>query len=74
MLGYSGDVLGKQIVRDYQESERAHRALTYDASTITETWKPSQLPVGQAFGPIAPLFAKLDEKIVEEEKARLGAG
>ncbi len=74
MLGYDGDLLGRQIVRDYQETERSHRALTYDASTISEQWKPSQLPVGQAFGPIAPLFEKLDEIIVEEEKARLGAG
>jgi methionyl-tRNA synthetase len=72
MLGYDGDLLGKQIVREYQESERSHRALTYDASTITEQWTSSQLPVGQAFGPIAPLFEKLDEKIIDEEKARLG--
>ncbi len=74
MLGYGGDLLGRQVVREYKESERSHRALTYDASSLTEKWKPSQLPVGQAFGPIAPLFEKLDEKIVEEEKARLGAG
>jgi methionyl-tRNA synthetase len=74
MLGYSGDLLGRQIVQEYRETERTHVALTYNASSITEQWKPSQLPVGQAFGPIAPLFAKLDEKIVEEEKARLGAG
>ena len=74
MLGYGGDLLGRHIVRDYKEAERSHRALTYDALTITEQWTPSQLPVGQAFGPIAPLFEKLDEKIVEEEKARLGAG
>ena len=74
MLGYGGDLLGRQIVRDFKETERTHRALTYDQASITEHWKPSQLPIGQAFGPIAPLFAKLDEKIVEEEKARLGAG
>jgi methionyl-tRNA synthetase len=74
MLGYTGDLLGKPIVRDYQESERTHRALTYDASTISVEWKSSQLPVNQIFGPIAPLFEKLDEKIVEEERARLGAG
>jgi methionyl-tRNA synthetase len=74
MLGYGGDLLGKQMVRDYTETQRTHRALTYDASTITEQWKPSQLPVGQVFGQIAPLFEKLDEKVVAEEKARLGAG
>ncbi|HLF27478.1 MAG TPA: methionine--tRNA ligase [Anaerolineae bacterium] len=74
MLGYTGDLLGRQLVREITETQRTHRALTYDASSLTERWKPSQLPVGQAFGPIAPLFEKLDEKIVEEERARLGAG
>jgi methionyl-tRNA synthetase len=74
MLGYRGDLLGTQIVRDYQETTRSHRGLIYDASSLTEQWKPSQLPVGRAFGPIAPLFEKLDEKVVAEEKARLGAG
>jgi len=72
MLGYSGDLLGKQIVREYQESTRKHAALTYDSSSVTVQWKPSQLPVGQAFGPIAPLFEKLDPKIAEEEKSKLG--
>ncbi len=74
MLGYKGDMLGKQVLREYQESQRSHRALTYDASTMTEQWKSSQLPVGQTFGPVAPLFEKLDEEIVAEEKSRLGAG
>ncbi len=74
MLGYGGDLLGRPVVRDYQETERSHRALTYDAASITEKWQASQLRVGQAFGPIAPLFEKLDEKIIEDEKARLGAG
>jgi methionyl-tRNA synthetase len=46
--------------------------LTYDASTIDVRWQSSQLPIGQKFGPVAPLFKKLDEKIVEEERAKLG--
>ncbi|HTP06649.1 MAG TPA: methionine--tRNA ligase [Anaerolineae bacterium] len=72
MLGYSGDLFGKQIVNEYQESTRAHRGLTYDGSAIDVRWQPSALPIGQKFGAVAPLFKKLDEKIVEEERSKLG--
>jgi methionyl-tRNA synthetase len=72
MLGYAGDLLGKQIVREVAETTRKHAALTYDYSGVTAQWQPSQLPVGQAFGPIAPLFEKLDPKMAEEEKSKLG--
>jgi len=72
MLGYSGDLLGKQIMREYEESTRKHVALTYDYGGVTAQWKPSQLPVDQQLGPVAPLFEKLDEKIVEQERSKLG--
>ena len=72
MLGYPGELLGKQIVREYEEATRKHAALTYDYSGVTAQWKPSQLPVGQSLGPIAPLFEKLDPKIAEEERNKLG--
>jgi methionyl-tRNA synthetase len=72
MLGYDSDLLGKQIVREYAESQRKHLALTYDYGDVKAEWKASQLPVGQAFGPITPLFEKLDEKVADEEKAKLG--
>jgi len=29
--------------------------------------------VGQALGAVAPLFEKLDEKVVEQERTKLGA-
>ena len=72
MLGDSGDLFGAQSVNEYQENTRAHRGLTYDASSIDVRWQPSTLPIGQKFGPVAPLFKNLDEKIVEEERSRLG--
>ncbi len=71
MLGYSGGLLGEQIVREYTESTRKHAALTYDYSGVTVQWKPSQLPVGQSLGPITPLFEKLDPKIAEQERSKL---
>jgi methionyl-tRNA synthetase len=72
MLGYSSSLLGDQVVREYDEATRKHAALTFDYSGVTAQWKPSQLPVGQALGPIAPLFEKLDPKMTEEERSKLG--
>jgi len=72
MLGYSGGLLGRQIVREYDESTRKHAVLTYDDSSVTVTWKPSQLPIGQKLGPIAPLYEKLDPQVAEQERAKLG--
>jgi methionyl-tRNA synthetase len=71
MLGYNGDLFGTQIIAEYHESTRAHRGLTYDASSIDVRWQPSALPIGQKFGAVAPLFKKLDEKIIEEERSKL---
>src|SRR3972149_2720870 len=69
MLGYSGDLFGRQIINEYQETTRSHLGLTYDSSTITVKWQPSQLPIGQQFRSVGPLFKKLDDKIVEQERA-----
>jgi methionyl-tRNA synthetase len=46
-------------------------ALTYDHSQAVGTWSKSELPAGQALREPAPLFKKLDEKMTEEEYARL---
>jgi len=35
-------------------------------------WKPSELKPGAKLSQPAPLFKKLEEKIVEEERERLG--
>lgn len=72
MLGYSGGLLGRQIVQEYQESTRKHAALTYDYGGVTVQWKPSQLPVAQTLGQVAPLFVKLDPKTADQERDKLG--
>jgi methionyl-tRNA synthetase len=73
-LGYAGSLLGRQYVATFEEETRRHRALCYDASTLTECWEPSQLPPGQPLRQPKPLFKKLDESVVEEELARLAGG
>jgi methionyl-tRNA synthetase len=70
-LGYDGQLFGTQHVVEYQEETRSHRALTYDHSGAIGTWAKSELPPAQALRAPAPLFKKLDERVIEEEYARL---
>jgi len=71
-LGHDGRLFGTQKIVTYQESTRAHEALTYDPAGATGRWTPSDLKPGQPLREPGPLFKKLDEKVVEEERARLG--
>jgi methionyl-tRNA synthetase len=71
MLGYDGSLFGRQYVATFDEETRRHRALCYDASTLTGRWQASQLPPGQPLRQPSPLFKKLDESVVQEELARM---
>lgn len=71
-LGYDGDLFGTQEIVEYDEGGRTHRALTYRYERRGDVWRPSDLAPGQRLREPAPLFEKLDESIVEEERARLG--
>jgi methionyl-tRNA synthetase len=74
MLGYEGQLFGRQYTQTFTEAERSHVALRYDNSQAIGRWEPGQLPVGQKLQRPSPLFKKLDEDIVEEELARLLVG
>jgi methionyl-tRNA synthetase len=71
-LGYSEPLFGKQGVESVQDSLGEHQVLRYLPESASGRWEPSQLPPGQPLRQPAPLFRKLDESIVEEERARLG--
>jgi methionyl-tRNA synthetase len=72
-LGHEGYLAGPLEFREYTEADgRSHRVLTGDYETWVGGWEPTELLVGQALREPKPLFKKLDEKIVEEELARLG--
>ncbi len=73
-LGYNGDLLGKAEIKTFQESTRAHRALVYERGQNDQQWAPSQLAPGQKLREPKALYKKLDEKIADEEKAKLGKG
>jgi methionyl-tRNA synthetase len=72
MLGYGGSLFGRQYIGAFEEETRGHQALCYDASELNARWEPSQLPPGQALPQPKPLFEKLDEKVIDQELARMG--
>jgi methionyl-tRNA synthetase len=73
-LGYDGPLFGTQRVETYTDDLGSHTALTYAAAGATGRWAPSQLAPGQALRQPEPLFKKLDDSVVESERARLGQG
>lgn len=73
-LGYDGYIAGPLQFREYTEEDgRSHRVLTGDYASWIGRWEAPHLPIGQALREPEPLFKKLDEKIVDEELARMGA-
>jgi methionyl-tRNA synthetase len=73
MLGYQGSLSGTLRIAQVSEDGRAHRVLTGDYAQRVGTWEPSRLTPGQKLGTPAPLFKKLEDKVVAEELARLEA-
>jgi methionyl-tRNA synthetase len=70
-LGYSQPLFGEQVVETRRDALGEHAVLRYLPGKASGHWEASQLPAGQALSEPAPLFRKLDEGIVEEERARL---
>jgi methionyl-tRNA synthetase len=71
-LGYDRPLFGEQFVENRQDNLGEHTVLRYRQGQASGRWEPSQLRAGQSLREPAPLFRKLDESIVEEERARLG--
>ncbi len=71
-LGHDGSLFGAQKIITVPDAQGQHDALTYDGSGAVGKWQPSELKPGQALRQPQPLFKKLEEKIVEEERGRLG--
>jgi methionyl-tRNA synthetase len=71
-LGYKERLFGELRIETYTEEEREHEALVYDGSKAAGRWQSSELKPGQPLQEPEPLFKKLDEEIVEQERTRLG--
>ena len=73
LLGYTGTLAPQPYTEEAIAPDGSVRyVLTGDYASVGQ-WEPSRLPVGQTLQPPIALFKKLDESVVEEELARLGA-
>ncbi|MEE9508005.1 MAG: methionine--tRNA ligase [Anaerolineales bacterium] len=71
-LGYQEPLFGDLKIEEIAEKNRTHKVLAYDGSKATGKWERTNLQPGTPLRPPKPLFKKLDESIVEEERARIG--
>jgi methionyl-tRNA synthetase len=72
-LGYDEPLFGEQGVESCTDSIGEHTALRYYPEKGKGYWAASQIKTGQQLRQPAPLFKKLEESIVAEERARLGS-
>ena len=72
-LGYDAPLFGEQYTEEVEDALGTHNVLRYRPPTDPEPkWKPSKLEPNQALRQPGPLFKKLEESVIEEERARLG--
>ncbi len=71
-MGYEGRLFGTQSTETVTDSLGEHTVLRYHSEGASGHWEASQLEPGRVLRQPAPLFKKLDAKIIEEERARLG--
>ncbi len=71
-MGYSQTLFGEQYTETLHDETGEHIILGYHGEKAHGHWQPSILPPGQILQQPAPLFKKLDESTIEEERSRLG--
>ncbi|MBI3158551.1 MAG: methionine--tRNA ligase [Chloroflexi bacterium] len=71
-FGYTHTLFGASHVGEVSDGLGAHATLQYDGRPAAGRWKPSGLAPGTELNQPAPLFKKLDESVIELERARLG--
>jgi methionyl-tRNA synthetase len=72
-LGYDTPLFGEQYIETVEDSLGTHNVLRYrDPNAHTLLWTRSKLEPNQKLREPGPLFKKLEDSVVEEERARLG--
>jgi methionyl-tRNA synthetase len=72
-LGYDTPLFGEQYIEEVEDELGVHNVIRYrPVATNAPKWHRSRLAPNQALRQPRPLFKKLDESIIEEERARLG--
>jgi methionyl-tRNA synthetase len=77
IFGYESPLFGEQYIEEIKDSLGTHNGLRYRPTTspavpLGMQWKPSELKPGQKLNQPGPLFKKLEESVVAEERTRLG--
>jgi methionyl-tRNA synthetase len=70
-LGYGSPLFGESYTETVKDSLGEHTVLMYHGVDGMQ-WKPSELKSGAKLNQPMPLFKKLEESVIEEERARLG--
>lgn len=70
-FGYETPLFGEQYIEEVSDSLGTHTVLRYKGIEGIQ-WKPSDLKPGAKLNQPGPLFKKLEESVIEEERARLG--
>ena len=70
-LGYTEPLFGEQKIEEVADALGTHPVLRYLPEKATGRWEPSQLQPGTQLIQPEPLFRKLEDAIVEEERKRL---
>ena len=71
-LGYDHPLFGEQYTETVTDSLGQHTVLRYRPGDASGCWQPNQLAPGAPLRQPTPLFKKLEEKVAEEERGRLG--
>jgi methionyl-tRNA synthetase len=71
-FGNETPLFGEQYTEDVNDALGTHKVLRYRVNGNEIYWKPSELKPGKKLNQPGPLFKKLEEKVIEEERARLG--
>jgi methionyl-tRNA synthetase len=74
-FNYETPLFGEQYTETVKDSLGEHTVLRYRPSALSAVeaqWKPSELQPGKKLNQPGPLFKKLEESVIEEERARLG--
>jgi methionyl-tRNA synthetase len=70
-FNYETPLFGEQYTETVKDSLGEHTVLRYKPVEGLQ-WKPSELQPGKKLNQPGPLFKKLEEAVIEEERARLG--
>ena len=70
-FGYETPLFGEQYTETVKDSLGEHTVLRYRGVEGLQ-WKPSELKPDARLNQPSPLFKKLEESVIEEERARLG--